>query len=491
MTVVLVVVVVLAVVLVAVAAMVGWTLGRRRSVAEGHRAALLRAASNLGPAAPRPDLADDVAGPAADEPVPAPVGTRPEVLLERGTETVDGRMSKAALLAMIVQSTDTGVAVVDEHRDVVLFNGRASSLGLVSGGLLDDEVWRAASTVLQSGDDCDVELVPTTPVNGFVSTARAVVPPVAVRCLIRLVTDGTERYAVVYGTDDSDNMRLEATRRDFVANVSHELKTPVGAIGLLTEALLEAQDDPEAVRHFGERVMTESVRMGNMVNELIALSRLQGAEKLHEIDDVSVDELIDEAVHRAQVGAEAAGIILDTDRPSGLFVRGDRTLLLTALNNLIANAVAYSPANTRVSVSRRVITDRTPVGTVPGITPTTPARPMVAIAVTDRGIGIAPRDQQRVFERFFRVDKARSRATGGTGLGLAIVKHVAANHDGTITLWSRPGTGSTFTLAIPQAQVTSSPDDASPAARTTGRPAGSRTHPPRMNPDNRVLETKE
>ncbi len=110
-------------------------------------------------------------------------------------------------------------------------------------------------------------------------------PPVAVRCLVRLVTDGAERYAVVYGTDDSDNMRLEATRRDFVANVSHELKTPVGAIGLLTEALLESEDDPEAVRHFGERVITESVRMGNMVNELIALSRLQGAEKLHDVDE--------------------------------------------------------------------------------------------------------------------------------------------------------------------------------------------------------------
>lgn len=480
MSVALAVVVVVAVLLIAVAAATGWVLGRRRSGAESRRAATLRAASNLGPAAVGDDGTD---ASLADE--------RPEVLLEHGNETVDGRMSKAALLAMIVQSTDTGIAVVDEHRDVVLFNGRATALGLVSSGLLDDEVWRTASVVLETGEDADVELVPTPPVNGFVSTARAIVPPVAVRCLVRLVTDGTERYAVVYGTDDSDNMRLEATRRDFVANVSHELKTPVGAIGLLTEALLESEDDPEAVRHFGERVITESVRMGNMVNELIALSRLQGAEKLHEIDDVSVDELIDEAVHRAQVGAEAAGITLDTDPPSGLFVRGDRTLLLTALNNLIANAIAYSPANTRVSVSRRVITDRLPAPTIPGATATPTDRPMVAIAVTDRGIGIAPRDQQRVFERFFRVDKARSRATGGTGLGLAIVKHVAANHDGAITLWSRPGTGSTFTLAIPQARV---PADAAttPSGRPATRPAPPRTtHPPRTNPEPRVLETKE
>ncbi|MGZ8177055.1 sensor histidine kinase [Williamsia sp. SKLECPSW1] len=480
------VVVPVAVLLIGAAAIVGWTLGRRRSSADSRRAAALRAASNLGPAAPRPD---DVDGPASAHASSA----RPEVLLVRGTETVDGRMSKAALLALIVQSADIGVAVVDEHRDVVLFNKRASALGLVASGLLDDEVWRAASGVLASGEDCDVELVPSPPVNGFVSTARAIVPPVAVRCLIRLVTDGTERYAVVYGTDDSDNMRLEATRRDFVANVSHELKTPVGAIGLLTEALLESQDDPEAVRHFGERVITESVRMGNMVNELIALSRLQGAEKLHDIDDVSVDELIDEAVHRAQVGAEAAGITLDSDPASGLFVRGDRTLLLTALNNLIANAIAYSPPNTRVSVSRRVITDRPVVPAVPDATTAPTDRPMVAIAVTDRGIGIAPRDQQRVFERFFRVDKARSRATGGTGLGLAIVKHVAANHDGAITLWSRPGTGSTFTLAIPQSRVVADTDgrSAPPAGRGHRSTPARTTHTPRTNPDPRVLETKE
>jgi two-component system sensor histidine kinase SenX3 len=480
----LVVVIAVAVLLIVAAAVAGFVLGRRRSSVEARRAAAMRAASNLGPAAPPPD---------EDDPPSHRIDAHPEVLLERGMETVEGRMSKAALLAMIVQSADVGIAVVDGYRDVVLFNGRASALGLVSSGLLDDEVWSAASGVLSSGEDCDVELVPTPPVNGFVSTARAIVPPVAVRCLIRLVTDGAERYAVVYGTDDSDNLRLEATRRDFVANVSHELKTPVGAIGLLTEALLESQDDPEAVRHFGERVITESVRMGNMVNELIALSRLQGAEKLHEIDDVSVDELIDEAVHRAQVGAEAAGIALDTDPPSGLFVRGDHTLLLTALNNLIANAIAYSPQNTRVSVSRRVITDRMPVPTVPGATAATTDRPMVAIAVTDRGIGIAPRDQQRVFERFFRVDKARSRATGGTGLGLAIVKHVAANHDGAITLWSRPGTGSTFTLTIPQAHVPSvvEPATTTPSSRMASRIAHSRTHPPRTNPEHRVLETKE
>ena len=450
------------VVLIGVAGVVGWLIGRRVGSPAAGSPEILRATTTPAPrTTPPTDDAGDV------ETVSA-LGNRPNELLEPGTETVDGRMSKAALLALIVQTTEIGIAVVDEHRDVVMFNRRAHELGLVHDHLLEDQVWAASRTVLESGDDVDVELTPQHhATGGFISTGRAVTPPVAVRCVIRLVTDGTERYAVVYGSDDSDNMRLEATRRDFVANVSHELKTPVGAIGLLTEALLESQDDPESVRHFGERVITESTRMGNMVHELIALSRLQGAEKLPDSDDVDVDDLVDEAIHRAQVGAEAAGISLNTDRRSGLVVRGDRTLLLTALNNLIANAIAYSPANSPVSVSRRVI----PAGAEPA---------MVAIAVTDRGIGIAPRDQARVFERFFRVDKARSRATGGTGLGLAIVKHVAANHDGSITLWSKPGTGSTFTLAIPMSRAEID-EKTIPAPRFTTD----------KNSDRRVLETKE
>ncbi|GGF22222.1 sensor histidine kinase [Williamsia phyllosphaerae] len=449
------------VVLIGIAGVLGWLIGKRTTRRSVRSPEILRATTTP---APRTVATPDAPiGVTAD----STLGNRPNELLEPGTETVDGRMSKAALLALVVQTTEVGIAVVDEHRDVVMFNRRAHELGLVHDHLLEDQVWAASRTVLETGEDVDVELTPHHATNGFISTGRAVAPPVAVRCVIRLVTDGTERYAVVYGSDDSDNMRLEATRRDFVANVSHELKTPVGAIGLLTEALLESQDDPESVRHFGERVITESTRMGNMVNELIALSRLQGAERLPDSDDVDVDELVDEAIHRAQVGAEAAGISLNTDRPSGLVVRGDRTLLLTALNNLIANAIAYSPANSPVSVSRRVI----PAGSDPA---------MVAIAVTDRGIGIAPRDQARVFERFFRVDKARSRATGGTGLGLAIVKHVAANHDGSITLWSKPGTGSTFTLAIPMSRAGVG-EKTIPAPRFTTD----------KDSDRRVLETKE
>jgi two-component system sensor histidine kinase SenX3 len=224
---------------------------------------------------------------------------------------------------------------------------------------------------------------------------------------------------------------MEASRRDFVANVSHELKTPVAAMGVLAEALLETGDDPETVHRFGEKILTESQRLASMVGELIELSRLQGAEPLPELESVDVDTVVSEAISRHKVAADNAEITVTTDAPSGFRVLGDQPLLVMALANLISNAIAYSPDGSKVSISRRRRGDN------------------IEIAVTDRGIGIARADQERVFERFFRVDKARSRATGGTGLGLAIVKHVAANHNGSIRLWSQPGTGSTFTLSIP------------------------------------------
>jgi two-component system sensor histidine kinase SenX3 len=338
------------------------------------------------------------------------------------------RLTVAQLQREVISESPTGLVVVDRFRDVILFNQRAAEFSLVREQLLDDRVWATASRVLETGVSGTVELTVSR------RTDRAAI---AVRCRVDVISgnDPDERYAVVYADDDTENKRMEATRRDFVANVSHELKTPVGAIGLLAEALLESENDPDAVRHFGSRVLTESTRMGNMVNELIALSRLQGAEKLPDLGTVEVDDVVGEAVARAQVAAEAHDITLIVDEPSGLEIRGDDTLLLTALSNLISNAIAYSPQGTQVSISRR---GREVDGAA-----------SVEIAVTDRGIGIAPEDQERVFERFFRVDKARSRMTGGTGLGLAIVKHVAANHGGTIKLWSKPGMGSTFTLVLP------------------------------------------
>ena len=235
---------------------------------------------------------------------------------------------------------------------------------------------------------------------------------------------------------------MEASRRDFVANVSHELKTPVAAMGVLAEALLETADDPESAQRFGRQLYNESQRLAAMIGELIELSRLQGAERLPDLSMVDVDTVVQEAMSRHKVAADSADITMNTDAPTGYSVLGDQPLLVTAVANLISNAIAYSPDGSSVSISRRRCRDD------------------IEIAVTDRGIGIARADKERVFERFFRVDKARARTTGGTGLGLAIVKHVAANHNGTIRLWSRPGTGSTFTLSIPAyPDDPASPDD--------------------------------
>jgi two-component system sensor histidine kinase SenX3 len=325
----------------------------------------------------------------------------------------------ADLLQRLVRSSHNGVVVLNKFGDMVLHNPRAYELGLVRISQADPRARSAAEQVVETDESMEIDLSPLEP------RGRQ---PEAVLGEVRPLGDG---FTVVEAIDHSEAVRLEATRRDFVANVSHELKTPVGAIALLTEAVLDAADDVAEVRRFGGKILHESTRLGQLVTELIALSRLQGAERLPDLNVVEVDAVVREALGRTKLSAESSDINVTTDSPSGLLIEGDRTLLVTALSNLLENAVAYSPAGSPVSISRRFVDGN------------------VEIAVTDRGIGIAPEEQQRVFERFYRADKARSRATGGTGLGLAIVKHVAANHGGSVGLWSSPGTGSTFTLRIP------------------------------------------
>lgn len=336
----------------------------------------------------------------------------------------DAGITVSQMLQHVVSLAPIGMVVVDSHRDVVFINDRATELGIVRDRQLDERAWTAAQRVLATGEGVEVDL--SQP-----QRATAGRSGLSVRGHVRLLSKQDPRFAVVYVDDQSEQARMEASRRDFVANVSHELKTPVAAMGVLAEALLESADDPETVHHFAKKILTESQRLANMVGELIELSRLQGAEPLPDLDGVDVDSVVSEAISRHKVAADNADISVTTDAPSGFRVLGDQSLLVTALANLISNAIAYSPNGSKVSISRRRRGDN------------------IEIAVTDRGIGIARADQERVFERFFRVDKARSRATGGTGLGLAIVKHVAANHNGSIRLWSQPGTGSTFTLSIP------------------------------------------
>ena len=328
------------------------------------------------------------------------------------------------VLHLAVQGSPTALAVLDRSQEIVMSNSAAHEMSLVHDRAVNPDVWKTAQEVFEDKETRTVDLaIPKRRTGHRVTQFKAVIKPLT-------LNDG--RFVIIYGTDESENVRMESARRDFVANVSHELKTPVGGIALLAEALLQDPGDQETVEYFGNKVYKEANRMADMVSELISLSKLQGAEALPEMEPLAVDDLIEEALSRNQLAAEARSIELNRGASVGVQVKGDRSLLVTALSNLISNAINYSPEKMPVSVSQKVVDGG-----------------VVLIRVTDRGIGIAPDDQKRVFERFFRVDQARSRQTGGTGLGLAIVKHVVANHGGNIKLWSRPGTGSTFTIELP------------------------------------------
>jgi len=251
--------------------------------------------------------------------------------------------------------------------------------------------------------------------------------------------------AVVLIDDVSERRRLEAVRRDFVANISHELKTPVGALSLLAETLLD-EDDADVVGRLAERILAEALRVGRTIDDLLELSRIE-VDETPEHEVVRVDDVIAEAVQRIRPGAEQHGIKLDAPEAGrDITVIGDRRQLVSALFNLLDNAVKYSEPGSPVEVTVH------------------PTDGWIDIAVCDHGIGIPSRDLDRIFERFYRVDRARSRETGGTGLGLAIVRHVAANHDGDVRVESRQGEGSTFTLTLPRHQSVNGKSSTSSAA---------------------------
>jgi two-component system sensor histidine kinase SenX3 len=233
--------------------------------------------------------------------------------------------------------------------------------------------------------------------------------------------------------DRTESKRLDETRRDFIANISHELKTPIGAISLLAEALADAAEDPEAVAKFSKSLRKESKRLSGLIKDVIQLSRIQSAEIVTNAEIVDLSTVVMEAVDRNSFRAENRGLKISYDAPEGVEVVGDPEMLTVAVKNLIENAIIYSDEGASVGVGLRSVDN------------------VAEITVTDSGIGIANSDQGRIFERFYRVDPSRSRKTGGTGLGLAIVKHVALSHNGEVKLFSKPGVGSTFTLRIPRA----------------------------------------
>lgn len=324
----------------------------------------------------------------------------------------------------IVEHLRGPAAIIGPHDEVLVQSPSAASSGLIRGSRLTH------TEVLELVREARHEVEPGV-LNIEVPTGLGMPPrPLAVRVT---PLDGERLFLVA--DDRSEALRVDSTRRDFVANVTHELKTPIGAISLLAEAINDAADEPEAVRRFSARMTTESHRLNELISQIIALSRLQSSDPLLAAVDLDLDEVVDVVFDQASAQADNRGILLAHQRSSGAFIRGDRQQIEAALRNLVQNAIAYSDPGARVVATTRRVTDST--------------GEWIEVGVSDNGIGIAEADQPRVFERFFRVDYGRSRAHGGTGLGLSIVKHIAAAHGGSVTLWSRLGQGSTFTLRLP------------------------------------------
>jgi two-component system sensor histidine kinase SenX3 len=325
-------------------------------------------------------------------------------------------------VATVLNVLRSSALVVGEHDEVLQASAPAYSLGLVRDGALRVEELRTlVQQVRRDGETRQTDLqLPR-------GLGR---PPAYVQARVAALSS---RLVLVLAEDRTRERRVEETRRDFVANVSHELKTPVGALTLLAEAVQEAADDPEAVKRFSSRMQTEAARLQRLVQQIIELSRLQGDVFPDEPVPVDLDAVVERAVDATRIEADAAGVSVVHRGQHGLRALGNPGQVALALGNLVSNAVTYSPPGGTVSVS------------------VMPAEQTVDVTVTDEGIGIPAGEIDRIFERFYRVDPARRRSTGGTGLGLSIVKHVAASHGGEVAVWSEEGRGSTFTLRLPRA----------------------------------------
>ena len=320
----------------------------------------------------------------------------------------------------VVEALPIGGLLVGDHDGVLKVNGAGAAMGLTRGtrvgfpGLLE-----RVRQARRSGTAVVLEQLPGA------ETAH----------LASRVLPLHGGLVLVMAEDETAVRRMDAVRRDFVANISHELKTPIGAIGILAETIEAAAGDPEQVSHFTRRLQRESARLGELVSQIIELSRLQSSDPMLSREVVDVEEIVDEAVARTRASAEGRGVSLIRTAMPPAWVLGDRWQLMDAVVNLVQNAINYSDENARVAVAVAQVHDED--------------ADWVEIKVTDNGIGISLEDQERIFERFYRVDYGRSRESGGTGLGLSIVRHIALAHQGSVRVWSRPRQGSTFTLRLP------------------------------------------
>ena len=328
----------------------------------------------------------------------------------------------------VLHGMDDAAVVVDSSFTILAASGAALPFSLTEGAALPSDELRAIARSVRTAETAATSTI----------RLRRGAPPAEPRLVVVRATRISARLSLLVIRDITERERVEQMRRDFVANTSHELKTPVGAVSLLAEAIESAADDPPQVRIFAARLTAEASRLALLTSRIMNLSRLQAADELTEERTVAIDEVVASAVDAHAIQADSAGVAVVRGGVRGLFVRGDLQVLSEAVGNLVSNAIAYSPQGSSVGVGVKLVDG------------------VVEIAVTDRGIGIPEGDQDRVFERFYRADQARSRRTGGTGLGLSIVKHAVQRHGGEVRLWSRPGRGSTFTIRLPQSDP---PDD--------------------------------
>ncbi len=344
----------------------------------------------------------------------------PATLAEETVKPTDDGIAQSEI-ERVLEALPEASVVVDASGSPVRMGNQPLAMTLVQNGRIAiPEISSMIADVRRDGEIREHDVtVRRPPLGKGLITLRLRVAPL-----------GPDRVLVL-AEDLSEAQRVDAVRRDFVANVSHELKTPIGALSLLAEAVLSSADEPEAVRHFAGRMEAEAGRLSDLVGDLIDLSRLQGTDPLKEALPISVDDVVAEAVDAVRQLASNSQIEVVVGGTGELMVLGMDAQLVTALRNLLTNAINYSPRGTRVAVATRL------------------SNHVVEISVTDQGMGIPESELQRVFERFYRVDQARSRVTGGTGLGLSIVKHVAENHGGEVGVWSILGEGSTFTLRLP------------------------------------------
>lgn len=360
----------------------------------------------------------------------------------------------------VLHGMDDAAVVVDASFTVLAASAAATPFDLIEGGTLPTDDLRAVARRVRSAE---------TAATTETMRLRRGAPPAEPRLVVVRATRISPRLTLLVLRDITERERVEEMRRDFVANTSHELKTPVGAVSLLAEAIESAADDPPQVRIFAARLSAEASRLALLTSRIMNLSRLQASDELTE-QDVSIDEAVASALDAHAIQADSAGVEVVRGGVRGLYVRGDAQVLSEAIGNLIANAIAYSPQGSSVGVGVKA------------------ADGIVEIAVTDRGIGIAEGDQDRVFERFYRADPARARRTGGSGLGLSIVKHAVQRHGGEVKLWSRPGRGSTFTIRLPQIEAPATDPTpkrgrkkkratATPARAVTTTPAGTNGDP--------------